>query len=151
MILGIVPDDTYASALGVAPMRHRYLFIVGLVFAINGCASKSGPANAPSNQNVDEAGRAVRDVISKILKVDHSAIRMDKPLSDPPLKADDLDLVEIVLELEDHLGIEISDAALERYAGAVSGKGPPRITPNQLASIVRDAPKKKMNRSRPNH
>jgi acyl carrier protein len=63
---------------------------------------------------------------------------MDRPISEPPLKADDLDLVEIVMTLEERRGVEISDAALERY-----GKlgGPVRITPNQLATIVKEAPK----------
>jgi hypothetical protein len=65
---------------------------------------------------------------------------MDRPISDSPLKADDLDLVEIVMELEERLGIEIADAAIERQAGPL-GKGTVRITPSQLVSIARDAPK----------
>jgi acyl carrier protein len=108
------------------------------------CASNTEQPKGRSNQGTpDAAEKAVRAVISDLLKVDSSAIPMDKPISEPPLKADDLDLVEIVMELEERQGVEISDAALERYAGGKFGKGPIRITPNQLVLIVREAPKLK--------
>ena len=123
-------------------MRYFPWCVVDLVVVAQGCTSKAAPVNELGNQPApDAAGKVVRAVISDLLKVDSSAIPMDKPLSDMPLKADELDLVEIVMELEERHGVEISDAAVERYMGEKFGKGPVRITPNQLVSIVREAPK----------
>jgi acyl carrier protein len=85
----------------------------------------------------DAVERVVREVIADLLEVDAAVIPMDRPISDPPLKADDLDVVEIVMEVEERLGIEIADAAIERQAGGTLE----RITPNQLVSVAREAPK----------
>jgi acyl carrier protein len=85
----------------------------------------------------------VREVVAHQLGIDPSAVSMDRPISDPPLGADELDLVEIVMELEDRLGVEIPDAALERHLGGAFGKGPARITPAQLVAVAADAPKAK--------
>ena len=121
-------------------MRYFHWCAVALVVVAQGCTSKAEPVNELGNAAApDAAEKVVRAVISDLLKVDSSAIPMDKPLSD--LKADELDLVEIVMELEERYGVEISDAAVERYSGEKLGKGPVRITPNQLVSIVREAPK----------
>ena len=56
---------------------------------------------------------------------------MNKPLSDPPLKADDLDLVELVMEVEERLGVAIQDDQVEKLSGKL-GKGPIRMTPIQI-------------------
>ncbi len=66
---------------------------------------------------------------------------MDKPLAGPPLKADELDIVELVMELEEEFNVEISDAALERMTGANQGKRFAQVTPAQLAALVKSAPK----------
>jgi acyl carrier protein len=123
-------------------MRFAWCMIV-LVVTNVGCAFNTEQPKERSNQGTPDAEeKAVRAVISKILKVDSSEIPMDKPISEPPLRPDDLDLVEIVMELEEQLGVQISDAAVERYAGGKLGKGPIRITANQLVLIVREAPKR---------
>jgi acyl carrier protein len=121
---------------------------VALIVAAIGCASSTEPPNASTKENSpDAAEKLVRAVIADLLKVDSASIQMDKPISDPPLKADDLDLVEIVMELEERHGIEIADAAVERYIGGKLRKGPVPITPNQLALIVREAPKARQPKS----
>jgi acyl carrier protein len=126
-------------------MRCAPLCLIAVVVSVSGCISNTEPAKGPSNQAApDVAERTVRAVISDLLKVNSSAIPMDKPISDPPLKADDLDLVEIVMELEERNEVEISDAAVERYGKL--GKGPIRITPNQLVAIVREAPKRQQSK-----
>jgi acyl carrier protein len=122
-------------------MRQVQRVFVSIVVGLFGCNSEAEPRKSSSTQAAPDATEsAVRAVISELLKVDSAAIPMDLPISDPPLKADELDVVEIVMELEERLGIEVSDAAIERYAGKL-GKGPIRITPNQLVAIVREAPK----------
>jgi acyl carrier protein len=126
-------------------MRNFLWYAVVLVVAATGCMPDREPAKNPSNPvSADSAERDVRATISELLKVDSTSIPMDKPISEPPLNADDLDLVEIIMELEERQDIAISDDAIERYVGAGFGKGPIRVTPNQLALIVREAPKGKL-------
>ncbi len=122
-------------------MQYTPWFLVALLITVSGCAPNTGPTQGPDSRiEPGAAEKSVRATISDLLKVDSSAIPMDRPISEPPLRADDLDLVEIVMELEERKGVEISDAAIERYAGKL-GKGQIRITPNQLVSLVREAPK----------
>jgi acyl carrier protein len=114
-------------------MHRFYWSFFGLLIAVDGCAS-----NIEGDRGEVEASeRVVRSVISKNLKVDPSAIEMDKPISEPPLNADELDLVEIVMDLEEQLIIVVPEEALEHQLG----KGPVQITPRQLATIVREASK----------
>ena len=118
-------------------MKHSKCVLVGFLDLAFGCT----PNTSPPKAKLDAAEKLVRTVIAELLNVDASAIVMDKPISDSPMKADDLDLVEIVMELEERQGVEIKDAAIERHLGRKFGAGSPRITPNQLAQIVREAPK----------
>jgi acyl carrier protein len=116
-------------------------FLVAVVVAVVGCNSNVEPAKSPNNQAAPEATEnVVRAVLSELLYVDSAAIPMDTPISAPPLKADDVDLAEIADELEQRLGVVISDDAIEWDVGKL-GKRPIRITPNQLVRIAREAPK----------
>lgn len=119
-------------------MRTAFRFLVLVVIA--GCDT-SPRQEARNLGDADAAEKTVRAVIAAQFKADAASIPMDKPISEPPLRADDLDLVEIVMELEERHGVEISDDAVERFAGGKLGKVPTRITPNQLAEILRQAPK----------
>jgi acyl carrier protein len=124
-------------------------FLVGLLVLVLGCtANTESPKGQPGDVKLDAAEKMVRAVIAEQMKVDASAIRMDNSISDPPTKADDLDLVEIVMTLEERVGVEITDAAIERYLGGKMINAPPRITPNQLARIVREAPKLEVKRKK---
>src|SRR5262249_10399918 len=115
---------------------------------MDGCAPRSEQPGSPRHQDAARTEEnAVRAVISELFKVDASAISMDKPISEPPLNADELDLVEIVMALEDRQNVVIPDEALDRYVGGKVGRIPVfRITPSQLASIVREASKQKPKR-----
>jgi acyl carrier protein len=124
---------TGKTDIGEVGMCNRHWCLVAIALLGFGCTSErkteddSILANKPTPDAIESL---VRNVISELLKVDSSAIPMDKPISDPPLKADELDLVEIVMELEERQGVEIPDAAIESSV---------RITPNQLVAIVRHA------------
>jgi acyl carrier protein len=129
-------------------MSQRRCYLALLLLAVSGCAAKpESPKAAIQQAAPDAAEKLVRSVLVEQFKIDPSALPMDKSISEPPLKAEDLDLFEIVMKLEQRQGIQISDAALERYLGKDWGKGPLRITPNQLVTIVREAPK--MEQSKP--
>jgi acyl carrier protein len=79
----------------------------------------------------------VQTAISKVLGVTPADIPPAVALSKLPKPADDLDVVEIVLALEEHFHIEIPDEAIARAAGGESltaiGSG---LTAEKLASIV---------------
>ncbi len=112
---------------------------LGLVLAALGCSPQGA---APSVK--DDAERTVREVVAKTLNVNPASLNMDAPISDPPLNADDLDLVEMVMELEERLSIQIPDALVEKHVGGAfpaGKKAPVRITPARMAEMVREAMK----------
>ncbi|MEA4938205.1 MAG: acyl carrier protein [Christensenella sp.] len=55
----------------------------------------------------------VRDIISKQLDIDAGTIKMDSRLIDD-LKADSLDIVELIMDLEQEFNIEIPDEELPK-------------------------------------
>ena len=56
----------------------------------------------------DATFERLRDIISNTLKVDREKVTIDASFSDD-LKADSLDLVELIMAFEDKFGAEISD------------------------------------------
>jgi hypothetical protein len=151
--LKTVPLDSFTNT------KFRYLaFQDGfLIYSVgpngedNGGQNRPGPGHRddvafevfpPMDATLDPFEKAVRSVISDILRVASVLIPMDQPLSDPPLRADALDLDAILIELEDRLNIRSPDSTLEKHRRQL-GIEPPKITPNQLIEIVRDAEKVK--------
>ena len=118
-------------------MIKRLCPLAAVVALSAGCADRPDPAtgNAVAGMDVEAV---VRAAIGQQFRVDPAAIDMDRPLSDPPLKADELDLVELIMEIEDRLGVEISDAEVERVGGIKPG-GPIRLTPADLVRLARTA------------
>ena len=55
----------------------------------------------------------VRDIIAKQLDIDSATIALDSKLIDD-LKADSLDIVELIMDLEQEFGIEIPDEDLTK-------------------------------------
>ena len=64
---------------------------------------------------------------------------MSRPLSEAPYNADDLDLVELVMEIEDRLEVRIADERVEEMSGGKLGKAAIRITPAQLVILAKQA------------
>lgn len=77
----------------------------------------------------------VQEVIAAQLKAKPEDIDPQKTLGD--LGADELDVVEVVMELEDRLKISISDEALAKVAGTDKpNELVSRLTVAQLAGVV---------------
>jgi len=94
-----------------------------------GCSNNAPPQkNENQRRAAGDIEKTVRAVIGEQLKTNPDAIDMNKPLSGPPLNADDLDVVEIAMDLEDRLGIMIPDDAID-------GRGK-RLTPFDLVNIA---------------
>ena len=55
----------------------------------------------------------VRDIIAKQLDIDSATITLESKLIDD-LKADSLDIVELIMDLEQEFGVEIPDEELPK-------------------------------------
>jgi acyl carrier protein len=81
---------------------------------------------------------AVRTAIAEVLEVQAENVPFDVPLGDPPLNADELDVVEITMVIEEKLKIKLPDAEIERAAGTAKvAELPRKLTARMLARAVR--------------
>jgi acyl carrier protein len=103
-------------------MHWRYPLLLVAVLAM-GCS------------NTNETEIQVRKVIAAQLKTSPQAIDMNRSLGEQ--KGDALDLVEMVMTLEEKLGVVISDQMIEKYVGAKMEQWP-KLTPKQLVRIVEE-------------
>ncbi|MCD8011487.1 MAG: acyl carrier protein [Lachnospiraceae bacterium] len=55
----------------------------------------------------------LQEIIAGVLSLDAASITAEKSFEDD-LEADSLDRMEIIMQIEDEMGIEISDDALEK-------------------------------------
>lgn len=104
-----------------------------LILACIGC-DRTAPTDQPASA---ESIAEVKHIAAELLGVPEERINVDVPLGrhDPPL--DDLDLVELIMELEDHFQISIVDDELAREAGADDlSVMRSRLTLTSLANIV---------------
>jgi len=108
----------------------------------NGCSSQPPPANLPLPQQpsapADDAEKVVREALSNAFGVAGKSIAMDRPICDPPLSADPIDMLDIIFRLERKVGIEIKREEMQKAVGVDFVTGPLKITPNQLVTFVKD-------------
>lgn len=78
--------------------------------------SKTSTKRAPGSRPAVDRGIPVPvvDALIEVLGADEEDITLDSKLVDD-LEADSLDLVELGMELEQHLGIPIDDEAVESW------------------------------------
>src|SRR4051794_39744647 len=100
----------------------RVLIVASLTCSFNtGCDRDrhSTPSSTASTQpaNTEEL-RMVQTVVAELLKLKPEQIDPQKTFAQ--LKADDLDLVEATMEIEDRLKISIPDEAIVKAAGVSS-------------------------------
>jgi acyl carrier protein len=89
---------------------------------------------AQSNEDL----RLVRTVLAELLKINAESIEPQKTFAD--LHADELDLVETVMEIEDRLKVSITDEAIAKSAGSAEpDKLLNHLTVEQLARVVSEA------------
>ncbi len=117
-------------------MKHGFLICMLMLIGLAACSNSPAPQNAKPAADIE---KTVRAVIAEQLKVNADTIDMKKPLSGPPLKADELDIVELVMTLEERLGVEIPDSAIDKYGGLMPKNGSSRLSPADLVSIAADA------------
>ena len=114
--------------------------LVLMVGFMAGCSGQPQPAGATADPAASRDPEvAVRAAIAAQFKLDPLAIDMSRPLSEAPYNADDLDLVELVMEIEEKLGVRIADERMEEMSGGKLGKTAIRITPAQLVILAKQA------------
>jgi acyl carrier protein len=98
-------------------------------------APKAKKASAPTVQTESKAATGTRDkiirIVAELLETKPEQIDPDKPLSHPSIGADELDVAEIVMELEDAFDIELTDEAI---TDSKTGNAEPSV--NKLAETV---------------
>ncbi len=105
----------------------------------NGECSKAPPAAAvkqADEEPISNTKAAVLAELGKHFKVASESIDVNRSLMVPPLKADDLDLVEIVMNLEERFQVEIPDSLIEKHGNGKLGDKSFDLTPLQLVTIV---------------
>lgn len=119
-------------------MSERRGPILLLAALVAGCAPEAVPRASSRTPTPDDAEAAVIRIAAEILKKPRVAITPGQSLGD--LGADELDLVEIVIELEEERGITITDEAIEAAARPSRREAPLKsLTIAKLAAIVRGA------------
>jgi acyl carrier protein len=119
------------------------LALITTLSLLSGCGNK--PPTQPSNSkaegdkltqsgspNDEQILSGVRNIVARQLSLDGSAIDVGAPLSKQKVAADELDVVEIIMSVEETFGIEIQDEEVSTPKGNLSDV----VTVRRLADIV---------------
>ena len=127
-----------------------------LVFLIQfGCADKTSSQTSPIKnvENIEKQSnlpdsnlpdyeqikKRIVDIVAKQLGIESKEINADAPLSKQKIAADELDVVEIIMNVEDAFSVEIKDSD----AGAKVEDIPNTLSVKKLADIVFEKKKQK--------
>jgi acyl carrier protein len=116
------------------PIVPAVLLAAALLAPAQDTAPPAAPKPAPKPCTVEDVQRAV----AKILKTTPDKIAPDALLSDKAIGADDLDVVEIIMELEDAFDVSIPD---ERTSDPKTGAL--NLSANGLVRLVRELQQQK--------
>jgi acyl carrier protein len=140
---------SFGAASGMPPgwpheciqMVRNTWILTGVVLALfSGCSDDSAPTTQPSDSSAAQDDGTVSQVCSitaELLGVNPSKVTPSTSLGD--LGADELDIVELVMELEEHFDIAIPDDAITDVTGRGQWQdGAHKLTMTKLAQIVDD-------------
>jgi acyl carrier protein len=90
-------------------------------------------ANSESALSEDQRiQKEIIDIVAKQLGIEQGSVDINIPLSKQKAPADELDVVEIILTIEEKLGVEIKDEEIgETVQGATTG-----LTVKKLVEVV---------------
>ena len=89
-----------------------------ILSALSSQGTHSMEDNLPAQEARAVAAQSVLANTAKILGIPESGISIDSPFSFQEPPADALDFVEIIMAVEDELGVSIDNSALEKISGA---------------------------------
>jgi acyl carrier protein len=146
LTLTVIPN---AFPIHEVTMTRRVLIL--MVAVVAGCSEQPIPA-MPKAVVTDSSSKEVEEFVPKLLAeqlaVDRSKIVMNRPIGEPPLGADELDLVEIIMEIEEHFDVSIPDEDLEEISGAKQDHLLTRITPAHLVTLAKKARERSSKRTK---
>jgi acyl carrier protein len=116
----------------------RAVLSVACLSVVLGCGAPTTATSKNSGPTVDQ----VCEIAAKQMGVDRSKVSPGTSLED--LGADELDLIEMVMDLEDHFGIMIPEETIEKAMGtATDWKQGQKFTMAKLAAVVDDLKSKR--------
>jgi len=110
---------------------------------LSGCDNKSHSRTSNPKADGDKPTQSVssdyeqilsevRGIVAKQLTLDASAVDVDAPLSKQKVAADELDVVEIIMNVEESFGVEIKDEEISNPEGHLKDD----LSVRKLADIV---------------
>lgn len=129
---------------GLSMSRAIQVLLGMAVLTYIGCGVEPPPNMTPrvnglpkSEVASDETLERVRKITSELMAISVDRLSADTTLAD--LGADELDLVELTMELEEEFSTAIPDEALEKFAGEGNwDKGMKKISIRKLAELVEE-------------
>lgn len=114
----------------------EYVQVIMALCVLTGCGDRGVPLDKPAQKSTSTLDQ-VCAITADLVAFDPSRLNAETSLAD--LGADDLDLAELVVQLEDHFDIEISDDAVTNTL-VVNGSRPDlkNVTMAKLASVIDD-------------
>ena len=115
-------------------LKHRvrvFAMIIATVATQWNCANKTTSQNARNSNEQISASRAttperqntqdkITEIVARELGIDPGAVDPNLPLSKLKVAADELDVVEIVMSIEEELDVEIKDEEIEDKVGGIA-------------------------------
>lgn len=123
------------------PIKLAISFIT-ILSLLSGCGNKASSQNSNLKPGGDKPSRTfpsddeqilsgIRNIVAKQLSLDTSAIDVDAPLSKQKVTADELDVIEIIMKVEETFKIEIRDEEFSYPEGHLED-----VSVRKLAHIV---------------
>ena len=105
----------------------------GSAISQNSSNNNKAAANSESALSEDQRiQKVIIDIVAKQLGVEQASVDINIPLSKQKAPADELDIVEIILTIEEKLSVEIKDEEIgETVQGATTG-----LTVKKLVEVV---------------
>lgn len=116
----------------------RALGLLATLFVLEaGCSQDSKKRKSQlvpeQNESMTEIESAVRRVVGERLRVKPESLDMKAPI------ADELDVVQIVMTLEERLMFDIPDQIIEKHSKAKLGEPACKLSPAQLVVIAEES------------
>ena len=83
-------------------------------------------------------GRVVREAVADHFGLDPAAVDMGRPLSDSPVNADGLDVLELGEDIKERLEIPIPEGRWNQFLDEEAGSEPVRLTPAGLVRLFEE-------------
>jgi acyl carrier protein len=131
----------------------QFTLMLALCLAVTpGCKDRTSTTQAPPVTTVSRSSldTEICGLVADMLGLKDGEVSPDKTLAD--LAADELDVVEIIMEIEDKYGISITDEAIGREAGGAKATDVAKsLKVSSLVKLVTEARKAGPKGTRPGH